>query len=761
MPSDAWWSYRAGRSGQGRGPGAGVRAGAARVRGLGVRGGAQAGPARSGPRRSVGLLRDVRGPVVPGLHGHLRQQVAQRHHGEPEGPGPGLAVPRHRRAGQPGLREQAAAGSLLARSRGGTSSWAPASESRGDTGVWGSLSKVTNPYDTTSPPRRRRRCSTRTPSRSTTRRSRARPRSSSPTPSAIRPTAARSLWTQGGVPGDPVLTDKFPGPQYGFGALRCATDDVNGDNVEYIYFPAGIKHVFCYGIYVKPPPTSGEITIEKRVVGAPEGTSPTFQFNGDLSFDPGGFNLGRRRLDGLLPCRSAAHRAAGDLDGDRGRGRRLPAEPGRLQRRSTPTAVRGRARRWSTAARSTSTWSPGEHVTCLFTNTYVPPPGGLVIQQGHPGRSGQLRLHGHARSAAVRRTTSRPRPPIRASRPPPSRRWTRCDPGTYQIQREGARLRRRALEGGVGQLQRRPACIARRAVTVTITSGQASTCTFLTGSSRPARSRSRRSARAPSGRSRSSSSCATPNRRCSTPSAPRPRPTGKPAGAVPDAPADATDHLRLGRYLIVEQFPLSDPTDAWAVSSVYCNGVAQPFTTGAVEVHLTSRDPACPLHLHRCVHAEAPADPAAAAADPSARAAASAEASRSAPGARRQPDLRQRRPVGDQAREHPLGDRRPRDQLPGDRPQPRPRGRAAGVRRGSDDGSSPRSSRSTHRRARCRIRPTVRCSLGNLKNGARVVITARVSFRCARRRASSTTWRSAVPRTTRTSPTTSLRRGCG
>lgn len=54
---------------------------------------------------------------------------------------------------------------------------------------------------------------------------------------------ADQLWTQGGTPTDPVLARKFSGPQYGFGALRCGTDDVNGDNVEYLFFPAGVKHL--------------------------------------------------------------------------------------------------------------------------------------------------------------------------------------------------------------------------------------------------------------------------------------------------------------------------------------------------------------------------------------------------------------------------------------------------------------------------------------------------------------------------------------
>ena len=72
------------------------------------------------------------------------------------------------------------------------------------------------------------------------------------------------LWIQGGTPTDPVLDQIFPGA-YGFGALRCAIDNLNGDNVEWIILsrPAA-RHVFCYAYYVAPPPRSGTIIVRKR-----------------------------------------------------------------------------------------------------------------------------------------------------------------------------------------------------------------------------------------------------------------------------------------------------------------------------------------------------------------------------------------------------------------------------------------------------------------------------------------------------------------
>ena len=53
---------------------------------------------------------------------------------------------------------------------------------------------------------------------------------------------------------------------------------------------------------------------------------------------------------------------------------------------------------------------------------------------------------------------------------------------------------------------------------------------------------------------------------------------GVPADATPDSPTDATDHLRLGRYLIVEQSPPSDTPDAWSLDAVVCNGELVPLT---------------------------------------------------------------------------------------------------------------------------------------------------------------------------------------
>ncbi len=83
-----------------------------------------------------------------------------------------------------------------------------------------------------------------------------------------------------------VGVPEFAGDQ-AFGALRCAIDNLNGDNVEWIQFPAGSRHVLCYAYYVTPPPTSGTIIIKKQVASPPN-ADMTFPFAGNVSYNPGG-----------------------------------------------------------------------------------------------------------------------------------------------------------------------------------------------------------------------------------------------------------------------------------------------------------------------------------------------------------------------------------------------------------------------------------------------------------------------------------------
>ncbi|MFC4909559.1 hypothetical protein [Actinomadura gamaensis] len=95
------------------------------------------------------------------------------------------------------------------------------------------------------------------------------------------------LWVQGGTPSDPLMNGVFGRGKYGFGALRCSVDNLNGDNVETVAFPSGRTHVFCYYYAVTPPPGAGKIIVRKQLEGGGD-QSYTFGFNGNVSYVPGG-----------------------------------------------------------------------------------------------------------------------------------------------------------------------------------------------------------------------------------------------------------------------------------------------------------------------------------------------------------------------------------------------------------------------------------------------------------------------------------------
>ncbi len=106
--------------------------------------------------------------------------------------------------------------------------------------------------------------------------------------------ADHTLWVQGGTATDPLGTSTF-GDRYAFGALRCAVDNLNGDNVEWVGFPTGQTHVFCYYYAVALTPLPGTVTIAK-VLTNPGASDPAFPFQGTVSYNPGGtFEVGAGR----------------------------------------------------------------------------------------------------------------------------------------------------------------------------------------------------------------------------------------------------------------------------------------------------------------------------------------------------------------------------------------------------------------------------------------------------------------------------------
>jgi Domain of unknown function DUF11 len=474
-------------------------------------------------------------------------------------------------------------------------------QSRAVTGPWGSLSKVTNPFPSSivthhSTPlydQHHSQIGTERIAGATT----------IELTSAERQQASNSgqLWAQGGTPDDPVLAQTYPGPQYGFGALRCATDDVNGDNVEYIYFPAGVTHVFCYGLYVLPPPTSGTITIRKHVVDAPAGEHPTFPFNGSLSFDPNGFTLADGQTQDF-------YRAGGSTwDVTEG------AVPGfRLESVDCTATAPGGGQGSSVTSIDGATTSihlvAGEHVTCIYTNRYQPPAGGLTIFKITHGGVGTFDYEvtpdgGGADHHTVATTTVPDVPAI-------------ADPTLQDLAPGGYTIRERSPSTDQGRwhtvsvrcdgVPRRP----RHAVHVTIGSGHTTTCAFVNDF-------------VPAGSISLSKISTGATGTVAFLIGARTGPTmqylqhatttveGVPADATPASRIDATDHLRLGRYLIAEQFPPSDNPGAWSLDAVICNDELVPFDRGVVEVSLTRRHPSvhCVYSDSFSSHPDPPAPP--------------------------------------------------------------------------------------------------------------------------------------------------------
>jgi uncharacterized repeat protein (TIGR01451 family) len=246
----------------------------------------------------------------------------------------------------------------------------------GVTGPWGSLSKVTGPYGTDV----------------TTRDSvplldtQARPVGGTTLPGAVtieltedqakKARTSSSLWIQGGTPADPVLYQQFPA-LYGFGALRCAVDNLNGDNVEWIQIPASSTHVFCYAYYVTPAPTAGTIVVTKKVVGG-SSKKTTFPFDGNVSYEPGGtFSL------------SASSGSPASISFVRAETR--PGDPLWRIREIVPagwslTALTCVSKTGKSAPATdlptgvaTIKLAAGDTVTCTYTDTNQPPPAQLQI----------------------------------------------------------------------------------------------------------------------------------------------------------------------------------------------------------------------------------------------------------------------------------------------------------------------------------------------------------------------------------------------
>ena len=206
----------------------------------------------------------------------------------------------------------------------------------------------------------------------------------------------QALWLQGGVPGTPITGDPN---LYGFAALRCATDNLNGDNVEFIAYPTGgVNHVFCFAYYVSPAPKPGKIVVTKRL--APDNLpddfpKQTFRFTGNISYEKDNQGVGFFNL-------TAGPRASGSVTFERAAGTQWTFQeeaPTAGFVASTPTCtstpaaggavsgvtINGRAVAVDLAA--------GDTVRCTFVNTVQRPPvGQLLLRKVTKNSIGEFRF---------------------------------------------------------------------------------------------------------------------------------------------------------------------------------------------------------------------------------------------------------------------------------------------------------------------------------------------------------------------------------
>jgi uncharacterized repeat protein (TIGR01451 family) len=400
------------------------------------------------------------------------------------------------------------------------------------------------------------------------------------TPAQAKLASRGSLWIQGGTPADPVLAQRFPGPLYGFGALRCAIDNVNGDNVEYVSYPAGVTHVFCFAYYVKPSPTSGTIVIRKEVDGLP-GVSESYPFDGNVSYEPGGvFSLD---VEDGQPAEERFFRAATG-SGEPWRVREREAVDWRLAELGCTSRDGSSSFTTSVANREAQiTLGGGDLVTCTYLNRYEPPPRGLALRKITLGGIGSFGFEvtpaGGGESSRAEATTQEEEVAVDAN---PSS--LDLDPGTYEVteelpssdrgrweltgvQCEGKKRRNIATTEITLPADEARVCtftntfVPRGSITISkVTYGGVGTSSFLVA--------------------RGGEDSATYLKSATTTE------EGVPVRAV----GDSTAELELGRYAIVDS-PPPPGNGAWSLNYVQCDGRAVPFSQGRIEIALTAENP--------------------------------------------------------------------------------------------------------------------------------------------------------------------------
>jgi hypothetical protein len=387
-----------------------------------------------------------------------------------------------------------------------------------------------------------------------------------------------SLWVQGGDVDDPVEDRIYP-QRYGFAALRCAVDNLNGDNVESIYYPQGARHVYCYAYYVEPPPTSGTIIVRK-VVDDPAATSPTtFTYQGSISYtEDHTFDLSAR--SGAPGSTTFYRGATGATDAPWTFAEQVP--PGWSLTGLECTSANGTST--TTTDRATAATSvrlgASDTVTCTYTDAPIPPLATLQIGKRTLGGVGAFPFRISGPVSARQTITTRSRGSIELGDPIEGRAGTYAIAETLPPRTPAGRWQR--VDAACGARHFGPTA----PVSVTLAAGEGGGCVFTNTFIPAGRLTVRKATIGALGTARFQIS-----------------PRAQPGSYIQlarvtrqatefTAVGDDTSRVPLGTYDITETDAAPRPGGYWRLAAALCDNKPVGAAQGRIRIRLTPGRPA-------------------------------------------------------------------------------------------------------------------------------------------------------------------------
>ena len=432
---------------------------------------------------------------------------------------------------------------------------------------------------------------------------------------------SHNLWVQGGTPSDPLVTSSF-GNRYAFGALRCAIDNLNGDNVEWVGFPSGSTSVFCYYYAVDKIPAPGTLVIRKQLASAEPETN-TFHFQGNVSYNPGGtFEI---PVTGAAPGSISFVRSSGvawnftEL-----------ADPGFVFQSldCTGPGTSTFPAPSTTDPSATVTLGSGDTVTCTYTDAR-PVLGKLnVLKQTTGGSGGPFDLSVTPPSGTptpLVATTAAPDDPVAATTPSGGAFAPTLVTGTYSFTEDLSAVNAGATDGtwsatgfdcnGLAPTSTNGSTSATFDVSPGfITSGDSLECTFTNTFTPDATLTITKTTTGGVGSTDFVVSAVTPvdpsgDGTADTADSLLTATTTHPgvAATAVQTGGDTLNPIDPGQYSIVEEGPEDSPLGTWSPVSITCNGTASDPTSSDVLVTVSSSDPHVTCAFTNTFTAAAPA----------------------------------------------------------------------------------------------------------------------------------------------------------